>query len=509
MIRRLFCQNHVLLTKICACSSKEFYMVNTFFKHFLVIGSGSLFSMLISFITTPIITRIVNPSEYGQFSIFTMYSNMALIVLCLGLDQSLVRFYFQKETKQYRRALLFKCLKYPIIGTFFATCTVLVLSVTGSLQFELGFPALILICVYTFIQIIYRFSLLLVRLQYKSKLYSLLGIVQKIIYIVLVMILLCVGLFSNVMSLAVATVSATLTCMIISFIAEKELWNPWLVKKNECIIPTKELICYAYPYIFSMGITSIFQYTDKISLNYYCSYEEVGIYSSAMTLVHVFSIIQTTFNTLWAPMAVEHYTQDEKDRSFYQKGNQVITVLMFFIGLSLIVVKDVFSVLLGEKYREAAYILPFLIFYPIMYTISETTVNGLVFMKKSKLQVVVALISCMINFLGNSILVPIYGGRGAAISTGLSYIVFFRLRTLLSNHFFYVDFKLKRFYLLTFIVCLYALYNTFIKFNAWVIVFYIVCLMILCLLYWNTIVWGANYIVGRIMEKFKKHKIDL
>lgn len=78
-------------------------MNNKFIKHFLVIGGGTFISMIIGFLTTPIITRIVNPIEYGQYSIFTMYSSMALMVLCLGLDQAMVRFFYEQETLEYRR----------------------------------------------------------------------------------------------------------------------------------------------------------------------------------------------------------------------------------------------------------------------------------------------------------------------------------------------------------------------------------------------------------------------
>ena len=107
-------------------------MNNKFLKHFLVIGSGTFISMVIGFLTTPIITRIVSPTEYGQFSIFTMYSNMALMVLYLGLDQSLVRFFFyQKETDQYRRRTTIKCLKNPVIGTAVSGIVVLILSAIG------------------------------------------------------------------------------------------------------------------------------------------------------------------------------------------------------------------------------------------------------------------------------------------------------------------------------------------------------------------------------------------
>ena len=481
-------------------------MGNKFLKHFMVIGGGTFISMVIGFLTTPIITRIVSPTEYGQFSVFTMYSNMALMILYLGLDQALVRFFYEKETDQYRRELLFKCLKYPVIGTVVVATIVVILAVTGLFQFELGAASLLLVCIYTFIQIIYRFSLLLVRLQYKSKLYSFLGIVQKSVYVIFAILFIYIGIFSDTISLAVATVLAAFVCMVISIVAERRLWNPRLLGQNECTITQSELIKYAYPYIFSMGVTTLFQYIDKMSLNYYCSYEEVGIYSSTMTLVHVFSIIQTTFNTLWAPMAVEHYTKDKKDVSFYQKGNQIITVIMFFIGFSLILCKDIFSILLGAKYREAAYILPFLIFNPIMYTISETTVNGLVFKKKSNMQVVVSLGACIVNIIGNTLLVPKFGCQGAAISTGLSYIVFFTLRTVLSNKYFYVDFHLRKFYFITGVAVVYSFYNTFVTFNIGSILGYCLCVLLLVVFYFDAVKFGIMYIKSLIAGMLKKEK---
>ena len=475
-------------------------MKNNFLKHFLVIGSGTFISMFIGFLTTPIITRIVSPADYGQYSIFTMYSNIALMVLCFGLDQAMVRYFYEYEKERYRRGLMFKCLKFPMVGTIIATIFILILELLGIYTFELGLPVLILLCIYTFVQVFYRFSQLLIRLQYKSKLYSLLGIIQKSVYVTVALGLIYFGVFSDTLSLVIATIMGGVICLFISIDVERRLWNPKKVQNGDCIITQKELIQYAYPYVFTMGLTTLFQYIDKISLNIYCSYEQVGIYSSTMTLVNIFAIIQNAFNTLWAPMAVEHYTKDKKDVAFYQKGNQIITVIMFFAGFSLILCKDIFAFLLGERYREAAYILPFLIFNPIMYTISETTVNGLVFMKKSKMQVVVSVGACLTNVIGNTLLVPKLGCQGAAISTGLSYIVFFTLRTVLSNRYFYVDFRLKKFYSLTIVAVLYAFYNTFVKFNIGSVIVYFVCIAILLFLYKNTINFIVKYIKNMILD---------
>ena len=459
-------------------------------------------NLLLGLLTTPIITRIVDPEEYGQLSIFTMYSSIALMVLCMGLDQALVRYYYESDSKEYRKDLLWKCVRLPVLVSCLLSVVVIVLACTGAVVFEFSASIMVMLCVYTVVQILYRFSQLVVRLEFKSKLYSALQITLKLSYILIALPLILFIRHNYLFLLVVATVAAAVICLVVSIIAQADMWN--IADKRSagaCKVSGKALLTYAYPYIFSMGITTLFQAIDKISLNLYCSYEEVGIYTSAMTLVNVFAIVQTTFNTLWAPMAVEHYTKYPEDKAFHQRGNQWITLVMFFSGISLILVKDVFALLLGSAYREAAYILPFLIFNPIMYTISETTVGGLIFKKKSKLQVLVAVGACVTNIIGNTILVPILGCQGAAISTGLSYIVFFTLRTVFAGRYYPVDFKLKRFYCYTVLVCAYALYNTFVPFNIGSVIGYVIALAMLVLLYRDVVRTGLAEVWNIVRPK--------
>lgn len=475
-----------------------------FLKHFAIIGGGTFLNLLLGLVTTPLITRIVDPVEYGQHSVFLLYANLALLVLLLGMDQGLVRYYYLKPEREYKRALLFRCIKYPVITTLVVAVAVMICSVTGLVEFEFTPVIMALLCLYTLFEVMYRFGLNMIRLEYNSKLYSTLNIVLKASYVGLAMPLLLLFKGSDLLMLCIASTGSSLIVLVVSILSQREMWNIGSNHDSACTVDRIELIKYAFPLTITMGITYLFQALDRFSIKYYCTYADVGIYTSAMTLVNVFAIIQTTFNTLWSPMAIEHYSKDPDDRTFYQKGNQIITVLMFFLGVSLILCKDVFALLLGEKYREAAYILPFLIFHPIMYTISETTVTGINFMKKSKMTILIAGISCLANFIGNTILVPRIGGRGAAISTGLSYILFFALRTLISNHYFYVNFKLKKFTMLTIVVCAYAFYNTFVRFNWLSIAGYLLCVALIIVLYKDTALWGISYLhiaVKRFIHK--------
>lgn len=476
-------------------------------KHFTVIGLGTIINLFLGLLSTPVITRIVDPHEYGQFSMFSTYSGIMVMVICIGLDQSLVRYYYENDGIVYKRALLYKCLILPVILSFIISAIVCFFAWTDIISFEFDNIILLFLCIYSIIKLIYRFSQLIVRLEYKSKLFSTLNIISKAVYIFAAYILLMTYKGSHVMSLVLALMLESVLCLVISIMAQKNTWNFGRINPDDCPFTIKELCTYGYPFIFSMGLMTFFQAIDKMSLNAFRSYSEVGIYASTNTLMSLFAVVQTTFNALWAPLSLEHYSKDKEDITFYQKGNRIITIIMFGIGLTMILCKDVFALLLGEKYRESAYILPFLTFHPIMYTISETTVSGIVFAKKSKAHIWITLVACITNLLGNTILVPKIGCQGAALSTGISYIVFFTMRTIISNKYFFIDFGLKKFYILTFLTSIYALYNSFISFNIGSVIGYLICIAFLCLMYWSDVKWSWQYLKRELLTiVMKKHK---
>jgi O-antigen/teichoic acid export membrane protein len=96
---------------------------------------------------------------------------------------------------------------------------------------------------------------------------------------------------------------------------------------------------------------------------------------------------------------------------------------------------------------------------PILYTISEITVVGINFFKKPKWHVLIASIACIVNIFGNWVLVPLYGALGASVSTAFSYIVFFVLRTQISQIYYKINYNLYKTYLMLMIISAYALFS--------------------------------------------------
>ena len=97
------------------------------FKHFISIGTGTVLSMLVGFLTTPVLTRLVGTAEYGQYSIFTMYASIALMVLCMGFDQALIRYFYRFDTIDYQRIILRECVTLPLLCTLLTAIVVNIL----------------------------------------------------------------------------------------------------------------------------------------------------------------------------------------------------------------------------------------------------------------------------------------------------------------------------------------------------------------------------------------------
>lgn len=467
----------------------------SFVKQFAQVGIGTVVTLLIGLLTTPIITRLVDPETYGQFSLFNTYSSIAMIVLCVGLDQALVRYYYKGTSLDYRKGIFRECFFMPFLNTLGFSIVLIVLTLLFDSADEFGFlqPVIVGLFVLNVWMLLFnRFGLLVLRLNYRTGAYSVLNVLHKASYIIFVLVLIAVFQSHFLILTITATILSVLITVICSMIMERRVW--FGKAKKRVPVSRKEIVLFGAPLMISGSVFLIFQATDKIVLSMFCDMTNVGVYSSAQSIMAVFSVIQTTFNTVWAPRAVEHYEKHPSDRLFYQRMNQMLTVVMFLFGATVLVFKDVIVLLLGEEYRAAAYIIPFLMLSPMMYTVSESTVTGLTFTGKTQYQMVATVLSCIANIIGNVILIPMLGPTGAAVSTGFSYVLFFALRTCFANRFFYVDFKLKKFAIVMVLFLAFASYNTLNPVNWADLVLYFIFISVCSFVYRNALTDVRNVI---------------
>ncbi|MGC8902161.1 MAG: lipopolysaccharide biosynthesis protein [Fervidobacterium sp.] len=430
--------------------------VKSYIKGFLSFSFGTWFKAFISVFTTPIISYIINPEEFGRASMYTMMLNIGILISTLGTDQAFVRFFYEYSEGE-RKSLLWNCLLPSltlagIISFFFIQFDRELSKILyGNYYPNIGF----LFSVSLIVSILQRFNQLTVRMKKRGVLYSLIDIVgvlsntgATIIYALLI--------HRDFYALVFGSLMGVVVSLAIGIASEKDYWSI----KSISIGEIKKAVNYGIFFVPTFLITWLFQSIDRISIRQYSTFEEIGLYSAASKIASVMLLIQAGFTQFWIPIAYERYEKDGTRGDFFKKANITATFLMFSFGFAVLGFKDILFMLFSQTYREAAFIMPFLIFSPIMTTISETTVIGINFSKKTYWHIVVATLSALVNFIGNTILVPMYGAKGAAISTGLSYIVFFAMRTFISEKHMKFNFEMRRFVVETVIMIFVALFET-------------------------------------------------
>lgn len=474
------------------------------FKTFVKYATGSLAALLAGLITTPILTRLISTEEMGKYSMFITIGSLFASILYLGFDQSYVR-YYNEEIPARRTYLLNKCLHYPLMITAIVSiaCLVFYEQLSNELIGTVSLPVTILFIVYLFGLVIDRFWLLKLRMEQKAGAYSALNVIRKLSYLCIAVLLYFAIWGDQCWSLIVAVTLAEFVLLFGARFADRGNWKE---EDRNLDVSLRALAKYGAPFIFSTTITLVLHSTDKLMLNAMSDYNQVGLYSGAQNIVNLLTQVQTVFTTFWMPVAFEHYAKAPGDKDFYIRMNKLVSYVMLVIAVGLLVMKDIVVLFLGTKYREAVYVFPFLAFMPIMYTVSETTVMGINFKKKTNFHVITSTACAIANIIGNYFLIRLFGAKGAAISTGLSYALFFSLRTCLANSVYPVKFALQRFCISTSMVYALAIWASFQKTSLYFVISSVVVVAIITLLYRDILADGIKMVRGLLREKVRVRK---
>ena len=416
------------------------------FGSFLSYFYGNFIVLLMGFIQTPIVTRIMSEDEYGKRGLFEMVVSIIYIFAILGMDQTYIRYYYKKDID--RPYLMKQCLAPALaIVSVIITFYVIFSGKANNYLFERqGFDIIALVVSYTIISVFERFLFLDVRMQQNGVLYSNINIIQKVLNIAFILIAwkflgddFRVALYAMVLSWG-----ATTFYLAVRYILQ--LRKNSAAQKNTVRYPQKELIKYGLPFILVLLMEWLLSSCDKLALRHWSSFSELGIYSAAMNIMALLITFKNTFVAFWSPVAMEKYENEdsEESKAFFRNVFDLTRFLCVLAAVGLILFRQVIVLLLGSKYRGADKIIPFLTLMPIFAMMFEITVQGIKFVKKNKLLNIASACAIVFNIAGNAILVPKFAGAGAALTTGISYIVYFAMGTFLSERSWKVGYDLAR-----------------------------------------------------------------
>ncbi|EMK2598506.1 oligosaccharide flippase family protein [Bacillus cereus] len=463
--------------------------MNTFIKKLIHFSVGPVIGATISFITVPLTAYFISPEEYGKASLFLLLQVLLAAYLYLGIDQAYTREYHEVADKNL---LLQNALVLPL-GMATIISILFLFNMSYLSNFFWGDPKqngpIIMLTLSMYGMIFERFLLLSIRMEEKAMLYSMFTILIKLLTL---LVTLGVLLFwrKDFLSVIYGTIVGQLLSDIILLVIFHKKLRFRLKYYNKNLI--KKLFLFGIPVFIAFSIEGIFTTIDRFSLKWFSNFKEVGLYTVALKVASLMKVFQSSFTSFWVPTAYRWYDEN-KPIYYYQRVSDAVVIVFSILFMIIMLFKGVIPIIFTEDYQYVIYIIPYILLVPIFYTVSETTTLGIVFMRKTHLNIWVSISAICINIVCIFIFVPIWGAKGAAISTGIAYFIYYCMRTFLSIK-IWPGLKIKSQLMILFLLLISAGCNTFMGNTVWIINF-------LLLVYF--IIIGFRYLHQYKIEKIQ------
>lgn len=395
-------------------------------KKIAAFALGPLGGALLSFITLPVITWIFSQQDIGRLAMLNVVMSFSTLLFSLGLDQAYVREFHETKSKP----ALFKVAILP--GLVLLTLTLSILlsmdNIISSWLFDIDSQFLsLLVALVILSSFISRFLSLILRMNEKGLAFSMSQVLPKLLLIIIIGSYVVLSVNNTITNLLLANVSAILFVCVIFVWNTRDEWLKGISEKvNYAYL--MQLLRFGMPLIFGglafWGLTA----TDKILLKELSNFEQLGLYSVAVSFAASATIFQSIFSTVWAPTVYKWAAKGENLDKIAKVNRFVLLAVIVLFSLSGLL-SWIVTYILPDAYKPVQWILLSCLGYPLLYTLSETTVVGIGVTRRSGFAMLAACIAFVINLLGNWWLIPIYGAAGAAVSTCVSFWVFFIMRT--------------------------------------------------------------------------------
>lgn len=400
-------------------------------KTILNYAIGPIGSGILGLVSLPIITWFFSVEDVGRISMLQVVMSFSVLIFCLGLDQAYVREYH--EVKDTRELLKFTLLP-GLSLTLAAYSLIFIIDPTLISEWLYEIPSIYLSVISItclIIGIISRFLSLVLRMQEQALAYSMSQLLPKIIFLIFVISTVWLGLKKDIYTLVTAHFLSILSVFLMfSWNTRREWLASFKYKFNW--VRFKPLLLFGLPLVIGGLASWGLNVMDRLFLRSLSTFSELGVYSVTMSIAAVATVFSGIFNTIWAPLVYKWIKTDNVDLSKIDEISEYLLAAIYFI----IVLSGLFSWILPfflpKEYAAIQYLITPCLLAPLFYTLSETTAVGIAIARKTSYSMFASIFAMLANAFGNYLLVPQMGALGAAVSTAISFWLFYILRTELS-----------------------------------------------------------------------------
>lgn len=374
----------------------------------------------ISFLTTPVFTRLLPTNVYAEVKLYESWVYLIAPILSISVYQSIPRakFDFKMKYKKYVSSILF----FMLIVTILVIVALLPVLPQISIALDFSVPLILFMIIYCYaynsIQCIQAHARQMMYYK-RNMLLTFMSVVPSVLISVFFVILyrekassiqmLNIRIFSFFLPTTILGIVLAF-CMILKerHVVNYEFW--------------KYAIKYSAPMmIFSLSTQILFQ-SDKIMVKQLCGIEATAIVALSTTVGYIMDILVHAVDNAWRPWLFEKLNLHEY-KSITKVWNQLLLIMGVMTWLMVMLAPELISFLGGERYREAIWLIApvmcgaFANFVGIGYTAIEQ------FYKKTQCSGYASAITAIINIILNYIFILKFGYMASAYTTAISYLL--------------------------------------------------------------------------------------
>jgi O-antigen/teichoic acid export membrane protein len=405
------------------------------------IGLSAVISPLVylsNIILLPILTRNLVIADYGAFALIMITLGLLPPLVALGLQNSLIRFGAAAKDKRDIQELFYSTGFIVLVAS--VTVSVLLLLFVPQIAVSLFqnnltialllIPNILLACLnYFVLQYFVTFQ--------QIKRYTWLNLFNAYLNTALVayFVLSGNGLEGAVIALLIQQL-VVFSVMIYLVVAEIGFAMPKLTHMRQCLN-------YGLPLVPGSLSSWIVNSSDRYLIALFLGIAAVGYYSPGYIAGSTIGVVSAPLSTLLPPVLSKHY-----DENNLADVRTIMTYsLKYYIGIALpcvfalsVLSKPILLVLTTQQIATNGYLVtPFVATGTALIGAYSVLVTIIALKKKTAIIGTIWILSALLNFGLNLVLIPYLGLIGAALTTFLAFLLAFVLTTIYSFRCFKFD----------------------------------------------------------------------
>lgn len=389
---------------------------------------GAGISAFLGFIFSIVVARSISPYDFGIFSVIMNFIIILFVICDVGLSSSVLRF-LPQAIRDGRKEESFKIIKLAFLFTlgisgFLFLVLLLFASPLAQVLFthkELFLPLAIVSFSLLGLTLSFLFTTILQGQQ--RFLFAVITdnsvLLVKVLATLLLLILGKLTLISVLIIFASTSFVGVLVGLI--FIGPKFLFTrtDWAVGKS--------LLFFGVWVALARMANSVSGRIDTMMLIRYVDPEQVGFYAAAQRMTFVFLVLINGMTAVLSPKFSGLKTNQEA-LSLFKKSCLLIALLFIPIVVLYLLAPWVTVAIYGDAYVSSIYIFRWLLVSSFFFvTTSIPTLGILYYLGLSKFFALLSIIQLSAIFVGNLILIPVFGVIGPAVSLVFAYGLVFVL----------------------------------------------------------------------------------